>query len=108
MIEIDGKKYLNCFEINKKEINKMYNYEHKIKTLMIWDEVTKTVHTGYHYLTQGPFSAEEDRYLYRLAVEYNTTGFMKVIKNPRNLKYLYIDITKEEFIGEINKNLEEI
>ena len=86
----------------------MYNYEHKIKTLMVWDEVTKSVHTGIHYLTQGPFAAEEDRYLYRLAVEYNTTGFLKVIRNPRNLKYLYIDITKEEFIGEINENLKEI
>ena len=107
MIEIDGKNYLNCFEI-KKEIYKMYNYENKIKSIMIWDEVTKTVHTGLHYLTQGPFSAEEDRYLYRLAVEYNTTGFLKVVKNPRNLKYLYIDINKEEFVEEINKNLEEI
>ena len=106
MIEIDGKKYLNCFEI--KGDYKMYNYEQKIKTLMVWDEVTKTVHTGLHYLTQGPFAAEEDRYLYRLAVEYNTTGFLKVLKNPRNLKYLYIDISKEEFVEEINKNLEEI
>ena len=86
----------------------MYNYEQKIKSIMIWDEVTKSVHTGIHYLTQGPFAAEEDRYLYRLAVEYNTTGFLKVLKNPRNLKYLYIDISKEEFVEEINKNLEEI
>ena len=86
----------------------MYNYEHKIKNLMVWDEYTKTVHTGFHYLTQGNFAAEEDRHMFRLAVEYNTTGYLKVEWNPRTLKYLYIDITKEEFIGEINENLQEI
>ena len=86
----------------------MYNYEQKIKNLMIWDEVTKTVHTGYHYLVQGHFASEEDRHMYRLAVEYNTTGFLRVERSPRNLKYLYIDINKEEFVEEINKNLEEI
>lgn len=86
----------------------MYNYEQKIKNLMVWDETTKSVHTGLHYLVQGHFTAEEDRHMYRLAVEYNTTGFLKVERNPRNLKNLYIDITIEEFIGEINENLEEI
>ena len=85
----------------------MYNYENKIKTLMVWDEITKSVHTGIHYLVQGHFASEEDRHMFRLAVEYNTTGFLKVIRNPRNLKYMYIDINKEDFIGEINKNLEE-
>ena len=91
-----------------KEINKMYNYEHKIKNLMIWDDCTKTVHTGYHFLTQGNFKSEEDRHMFRLAVEYNVTGFMRVDWNPRNLSYLYIDIAKEEFVETINKNLEEI
>ena len=86
----------------------MYNYENKIKSIMIWDEVTKTVHTGLHYLTQGHFTCEEDRYLYRLAVEYNTTGFLRVDRNPGNLKYLYTDINKEEFVETINENLEEI
>ena len=86
----------------------MYNYENKIKSVMIWDGITKSVHTGLHYLTQGHFTCEEDRHMYRLAVEYNTTGFLKVIRNPRNLKYLYIDINKEDFVEEINKNLEEI
>ena len=86
----------------------MYNYEQKIKNLMVWDECTKSVHTGLHYLTQGHFATEDDRYMYRLAVEHNMTGFLRVERSPRNLKYLYIDINKEEFIGEINKNLEEI
>ena len=86
----------------------MYNYENKIKILMVWDEITKTVHTGLHYLTQGNFKTEDDRYMYRLAVEHNMTGYLKVERNPRNLKYLYIDINKEEFVEEINKNLEEI
>ena len=86
----------------------MYNYEHKIKNLMVWDEHTKTVHTGFHYLTQGNFTTEEDRHMFRLAVEYNTTGFLQVEWNPRTLKYLYIDITKEEFVEQINENLQEI
>lgn len=86
----------------------MYNYEHKIKNLMVWDEHTKSVHTGFHFLTQGNFSTEEDRHMYRLAVEYNTTGFMRVEWNPRTLRNLYIDITKEDFVGEINENLQEI
>ena len=86
----------------------MYNYEHKIKNLMVWDNYYKSVHTGYHYVTQGNFTSEEDRHMFRLAVEYNTTGYLKVEWNPRNLKNLYIDITKEEFIGEINENLKEI
>lgn len=86
----------------------MYNYEHKIKNLMVWDEHTKSVHTGFHFLTQGNFSTEEDRHMFRLAVEYNTTGFLKVQWNPRTLRNLYIDITKEDFVGEINENLQEI
>ena len=86
----------------------MYNYEHKIKSIMVWDEVTKSVHTGLHYMTQGHFKTEDDRYMYRLAVEHNMTGYIRVERNPRNLKYLYIDINKEEFVEEINKNLEEI
>ena len=86
----------------------MYNYEHKIKNLMVWDEHTKSVHTGFHFLTQGNFSTEADRHMYRLAVEYNTTGFMRVEWNPRTLRNLYIDITKEDFVGEINENLQEI
>ena len=86
----------------------MYNYENKIKNLMVWDECTKSVHTGLHYVTQGHFASEEDRHMYRLAVEYNTTGFLMVERNPRNLKYLYIDITKDEFVEEINENLKEI
>ena len=86
----------------------MYNYEHKIKNLMVWDEHTKSVHTGVHFLTQGNFTTEEDRHMYRLAVEYNTTGYIKVEWNPRNLKNLYIDITKEEFVEQINENLQEI
>ena len=86
----------------------MYNYENKIKNLMVWDQHTKTVHTGFHFLTQGNFSHEEDRHLFRLAVEYNVTGFLKVEWNPRTLKNLYIDITKEEFVEEINENLQEI
>ena len=86
----------------------MYNYEHKIKNLMVWDEYTKTVHTGFHFLTQGQFTNEEDRHMFRLAVEYNVTGYLKVEWNPRSLRYLYIDINKEEFVEEINKNLEEI
>ena len=86
----------------------MYNYEHKIKNLMVWDEHTKSVHTGFHYVTQGNFTSEEDRHLFRLAVEYNVTGFLKVEWNPRTLKNLYIDITKEEFVEQINENLQEI
>ena len=86
----------------------MYNYEHKIKNLMVWDEHTKSVHTGFHFLTQGNFSTEEDRHMFRLAVEYNTTGFLKVQWNQRTLRNLYIDITKEDFVGEINENLQEI
>ena len=86
----------------------MYNYEQKIKNMMVWDNYYKSVHTGFHYVTQGIFTTEEDRHMFRLAVEYNTTGFLKVEWNPRNLKNLYIDITKEEFIGEINENLKEI
>ena len=86
----------------------MYNYENKIKTLMVWDDCTKSVHTGLHYLTQGHFATEDDRYMYRLVVEHNMTGFLKVSRNPRNLKYMYIDINKEDFIGEINENLKEI
>ena len=86
----------------------MYNYEHRLKNLMVWDEYTKTVHTGFHYVTQGNFTSEEDRHMFRLAVEYNTTGYIKVEWNPRNLRNLYIDISKEEFIGEINENLKEI
>ena len=86
----------------------MYNYEHKIKNVMVWDEYTKSVHTGFHYLTQGRFNSEYDRHMFRLAVEYNITGFLKAIYNPRNMSNMYIDITKEEFIGEINENLKEI
>ena len=86
----------------------MYNYEHKIKNLMVWDEHTKSVHTGFHFLTQGNFSTEEDRHMFRLAVEYNTTGFLKVQWNPRTLRNLYIDITKEDFVEQINENLQEI
>ena len=86
----------------------MYNYEQKIKNLMVWDEYTKSVHTGFHFLTQGQFTSEEDRHMFRLAVEYNVTGYLKVEWNPRSLRYLYIDINKEEFVEEINKNLEEI
>ena len=86
----------------------MYNYEHKIKNLMVWDEHTKSVHTGFHYVTQGIFTSEEDRHMFRLAVEYNVTGFLKVEWNPRTLKNLYIDITKEEFVEQINENLQEI
>ena len=84
----------------------MYNYEHKIKNLMVWDNYYKSVHTGFHYVTQGNFTTEEDRHMFRLAVEYNTTGYLKVEWNPRTLKNLYIDITKEEFVEEINKNLD--
>ena len=86
----------------------MYNYEHKIKNLMVWDEHTKSVHTGFHFLTQGNFSTEEDRHMFRLAVEYNTTGFLKVQWNPRTLRNLYIDISRDDFVGEINENLQEI
>ena len=86
----------------------MYNYEHKIRNLMIWDDCTKTVHTGFHFLTQGNFKSEEDRHMFRLAVEYNITGFLKAIYKPCTMSNMYIDISKEEFIGEINKNLEEI
>ena len=86
----------------------MYNYENKIKILMVCDNYYKSVHTGFHYVTQGHFTAEEDRHMFRLAVEYNVTGYLKVEWNPRTLKNLYIDISKEEFIEEINKNLEEI
>ena len=56
----------------------MYNYEQKIKNLMVWDEYTKSVHTGFHFLTQGQFTNEEDRHMFRLAVEYNVTGYLKV------------------------------
>ena len=86
----------------------MYNYEQKIKNLMVWDEYTKSVHTGFHFLTQGQFTSEEDRHMFRLAVEYNVTGYLKVEWNPRRIRYHYIDINKEEFVEEINKNLEEI
>ena len=86
----------------------MYNYEHKIKNLMVWDDYTKTVHTGFHYLTQGNFATEEDRHMFRLAVEYNTTGFLKVEWNPRNLRNMYIDISRDEFVEQINENLQEI
>ena len=86
----------------------MYNYEHKIKNLMVWDEHTKSVHTGYHYVTQGNFTTEEDRHMFRLAVEYNTTGYLKVEWNPRTLKNLYIDISRDEFVEQINENLQEI
>ena len=86
----------------------MYNYENKIKNLMVWDASTNSVHTGVHFLTQGRFHSEADRHMFRLAVEYNITGFLKAIYNPRNMSNLYIDITKEEFVEEINKNLEEI
>ena len=86
----------------------MYNYEHKIKNLMVWDEHTKSVHTGYHYVTQGNFTTEEDRHMFRLAVEYNVTGYLKVEWNPRTLKNLYIDISRDEFVEQINENLQEI
>ena len=86
----------------------MYNYEHKIKNLMVWDEHTKSVHTGFHFLTQGNFSTEEDRHMFRLAVEYNTTGFLKVQWNPRTLRNLYIDISRDDFVEQINENLQEI
>lgn len=86
----------------------MFRFKDKINQLMVWDDYYKSVHTGFHYLTQGNFTTEEDRHMYRLAVDYNTTGYLKVEWNPRNMKNLYIDITKEEFVEEINKNLEEI
>ena len=86
----------------------MYNYEHKIKKMMVWDASTNSVHTGVHFLTQGRFHTEADRHMFRLAVEYNITGFLKTIYNPRSMSNMYIDITKEEFVEEINKNLEEI
>lgn len=86
----------------------MFNFKGKVNEIMVWDNYFKSVHTGFHYLTQGNFTTEEDRHMFRLAVEYNTTGYLKVEWNPRNLKNLYIDITKEEFVEQINENLEEI
>lgn len=86
----------------------MFSFKGKVNEIMVWDDYYKSVHTGFHYLTQGNFTTEEDRHMYRLAVDYNTTGFLKVVLNPRTLKYMYIDITKEEFVEEINGNLQEI
>lgn len=86
----------------------MYNYENKIKNLMVWDASTNSVHTGVHFLTQGRFNSEEERHMFRLAVEHNITGFLRAIYNPRTMKNMYIDISREEFVEEINKNLEEI
>ena len=75
---------------------------------MVWDNYYKSVHTGFHYLTQGIFTSEADRHMFRLAVEYNITGFLKAIYNPRNMSNMYIDISREEFVEEINENLQEI
>lgn len=86
----------------------MFSFKGKVNEIMVWDNYYKSVHTGFHYLTQGNFTTEEDRHMFRLAVEYNTTGYLKVEWNPRNLKNLYVDITKEEFVQQINENLEEI
>lgn len=86
----------------------MFNFKEKVNEIMVWDNYYKSVHTGFHFLTQGNFTSDDDCHMFRLAVEYNTTGYLKVEWDPRNLKNLYIDITKEEFVEEINENLEEI
>lgn len=86
----------------------MFGFKGKVNEIMVWDDYTRSVHTGIHYLTQGNFITEEDRHMFRLAVEYNTTGYLTVEWNPRNLKNLYIDISREEFVAQINENLQEI